>query len=83
MIEASAGHDLLFSELRSQSAGIGVVLVRVGNADEADLMLVDRVARYGSARWFVNQFNCQLDRGCTQCRAGTREHRLSAKPALR
>ncbi len=63
MIGASAGHDLLFAELRSQLAGIGVVLVRAANADEADLMLVDRVARYGSARWFVNQFNCQLDRG--------------------
>jgi hypothetical protein len=29
----------------------------------ADLILVDRVARYAEPRWFLNQFNCGLRRG--------------------
>ncbi|MFC3101562.1 ABC transporter substrate-binding protein [Altererythrobacter lauratis] len=57
------GHRLLFAELRRQLAEVGVVLVRVEPGADADLALVDRVARYASARWFLNQFNCQLDRG--------------------
>ena len=57
------GQQLLFDELRRQLAQVGVTLVRAGRTAEADLILVDRVARYASARWFVNQFNCQLDRG--------------------
>jgi len=57
------GQQLLFDELRHQLAQVGVTLVRAGRTAQADLILVDRVARYASARWFVNQFNCQLDRG--------------------
>ncbi|MCL6249797.1 ABC transporter substrate-binding protein [Altererythrobacter sp. KTW20L] len=62
-IPDTPGHRLLFAELRSQLAQVGVGLVRAESAAEADLQLVDRIARYGSARWFLNQFNCQLDRG--------------------
>jgi oligopeptide transport system substrate-binding protein len=66
-IGTSPGHQLLFDELRRQLAGVGVTLERADSAGQADLLLVDRVARYASARWFLNQFNCQLDRGlCSQ-----------------
>lgn len=57
------GLRLLFAELRTQMATIGVTLVRADNAEQADLSLVDRVARYDSALWFLNQFNCGLARG--------------------
>lgn len=57
------GSDTLFAQLAQNLATIGVALVRVEEASEADLTLVDRVARYGGARWFLNQFNCGLDRG--------------------
>lgn len=57
------GSDLLFGELAEDLAAIGVDLDRVDDAGEADLTLVDRVARYGGARWFLNQFNCALDNG--------------------
>lgn len=57
------GSDMLFGELAKDLAAIGVTLRRVDDADEADLTLVDRVARYGGARWFLNQFNCSLDNG--------------------
>ena len=57
------GHALLFDELSRQWASIGVALVRAGEGEAADLALVDRVARYGSPIWFLNQFNCLLERG--------------------
>ncbi len=62
-IGTSPGQQLLFEELRRQLGSIGVTLERAESADRADLLLVDRVARYASARWFLNQFNCQLGRG--------------------
>jgi oligopeptide transport system substrate-binding protein len=57
------GFDLLFRELAAQLAAIGVQLERVGESAPADLVLVDRVARYADPRWFLNQFNCSLRNG--------------------
>lgn len=62
-IGTGPGHALLFNELRRQLALVGLTLVRADSVADADLRLVDRVARYASARWFLNQFNCQLERG--------------------
>ena len=41
-------------------AAIGVRLTRSQSAADADLRLRDTVARYPGARWFLNQFNCEL-----------------------
>lgn len=61
------GHALLLRELAGQFARIGIVLERVAEGAEPDLLLVDRVARYASHSWFLNQFNCTLRRGlCSQ-----------------
>ena len=57
------GLDLLFRELASQLAGIGVRLERVRDGARSDFTLVDRVARYAEPRWFLNQFNCSLGGG--------------------
>jgi oligopeptide transport system substrate-binding protein len=57
------GFDLLFRELANQLASIGVTLARVPEGRAADLILIDRVARYAEPRWFLNQFNCSLGRG--------------------
>lgn len=54
------GYDILYRALTQQLATIGISLERVGQGEEADLSLVDRVARYAGARWFLNQFNCSL-----------------------
>ncbi len=62
-ISEQPGHALLFNELSRQLATIGVALVRAEDSASADLVLVDRVARYASPVWFLNQFNCLLDRG--------------------
>jgi ABC-type transport system substrate-binding protein len=65
-IDRSPGLDLLFQELVRQFGTVGVRLLRATSADSADLLLVDRVARYADPRWFLNQFNCSLGNGaCT------------------
>ena len=57
------GLDVLFDELARQFATIGVRLERAPSDRAADLVLVDRVARYAESRWFLNQFNCALRTG--------------------
>jgi oligopeptide transport system substrate-binding protein len=62
-IDRSPGLDRVFRELAAQLAQIGVQLRRAPDARSADLVLVDRVARYADPRWFLNQFNCSLRNG--------------------
>lgn len=63
----SPGLDRLFRDLAGQLALVGVKLDRAEQPRSADLVLVDRVARYADARWFLNQFNCSLRSGlCSQ-----------------
>ncbi len=57
------GIALLFEQMASQLAQIGIRLSRTDTAAGADLVLVDRIARYAEPRWFLNQFNCTLRRG--------------------
>ncbi|TIX49406.1 ABC transporter substrate-binding protein [Alteraurantiacibacter aquimixticola] len=63
LIADAPGNALLFNTLSRQLATIGVALVRAEERDDADLALLDRVARYPSSRWFLNQFNCSLGQG--------------------
>jgi ABC-type transport system substrate-binding protein len=62
------GYAMLFNELVAQLGPVGIALERVPEGKPADLVLVDRVARYGAPRWFLNQFNCSLGRGL--CNSG-------------
>lgn len=57
------GSDLLFEGLRDAWDEIGVRVIRVEPGEGADLELRDRLARYSSPRWFLNQFNCELEIG--------------------
>ena len=57
------GWDELLSGLSVQFAPIGIRLQRAEERRQAELVLIDQVARYASPRWFLNQFNCALDRG--------------------
>ena len=50
-LPAGAGATLLFAHLAASMAAVGVVLER--GDDEPDLVLVDRVAPYDSARWYL------------------------------
>ncbi|TMM48046.1 ABC transporter substrate-binding protein [Qipengyuania marisflavi] len=59
-LPAGPGSDLLFQSLERDFAAIGITASQVAPGAKADLLLRDRVARYGAARWFLNQFNCRV-----------------------
>lgn len=59
------GSEIFFAALAEDFAEVGVELQRAQPGERADLQLVDRIARYGDPRWFLNQFNCRLRRGGT------------------
>ena len=57
------GSELLFRQLARDLALIGVEAQLIESGHGADLELHDRVARYASPRWFLNQFNCSIRSG--------------------
>lgn len=59
------GSRLLFQGLARDFAAIGVGTIQVAPDEDPDLALRDRVARYGNASWFLNQFNCRITRPCS------------------
>lgn len=79
------GGNTLFAGLSRDMAAIGIALRRVNEGEAADLELVDRVARYPNAVWFLNQFNCGLRRSLCSPEADARvaEAVQSADPAER
>jgi hypothetical protein len=58
-----SGADLLFERVRADFGAVGIVAERVGPDDEADLRLLDAVARYPRVGWFLNQLGCVPRRG--------------------
>ena len=57
------GSEILLRELNEDLAVVGLTLEQASGNAAPDLRLVDRLARYADARWFLNQFNCTLLRG--------------------
>ena len=57
------GFDRLFVQLQAQWTPLGLDVVRAETRGGADLVLLDRVARFAGPRWFLGQFHCSLDRG--------------------
>ncbi|TRD12748.1 peptide ABC transporter substrate-binding protein [Erythrobacter insulae] len=68
-LPAGPGSDLLFEQLDAAWTAIGVNVEKVAPGAGADLELRDRLARYSSPRWFLNQFNCELEIGLCSSRA--------------
>lgn len=56
------GSALLLGRLKEDFAAVGVRLENARDGDPSDLVLVDRLARYADARWFLGQFNCDVAR---------------------
>ena len=54
---------LQFTALAQQWREIGVTAERVGIGEGAELELRDRLARYSSPRWYLNQLNCAIEVG--------------------
>jgi peptide/nickel transport system substrate-binding protein/oligopeptide transport system substrate-binding protein len=57
------GSAILFQRLQADFKAIGLVARQVGPDDDADLKLLDVVARYPRVAWFLNQLNCAVERG--------------------
>lgn len=57
------GSDILFEQLAKDFRAIGVAPRRERAYDAADLRLIDDVARYPRARWFLNRLSCVARRG--------------------
>lgn len=79
------GSQLLFGRLLADFAAIGVRLERATGPESADLALVDDVARYPRAAWFLNRLSCQGGRGLCSPEADARvaEAAKAATPAER
>ncbi len=56
------GADILFTNLGRDLGAIGISLQRTGKADQADVTLVDSVARYPHVAWFLNALSCRASR---------------------
>lgn len=64
-LPSGPGNDLLFERIASDLKAIGLDSRRVGAAADADLRLIDSVARYPAAAWFVDQLGCSaINRLC-------------------
>ncbi len=57
-LPSGPGSDLLFKRLGEDLKAIGLEVRRVPMAADADLRLVDSVARYAQPAWFLNQLSC-------------------------
>ncbi|MCJ2188899.1 ABC transporter substrate-binding protein [Novosphingobium beihaiensis] len=66
------GSQVLFEKLAEDFATIGVGLGRTQDMQAADLVLVDDVARYPRAAWFLNRLSCASRRGLCSQEADTR-----------
>lgn len=77
------GADALFVRLSADFATIGVTLLRVDESAEADLRLIDAVARYARPEWYLDQLSCAARRGLCSAATDTRlaEARTAADPA--
>ena len=61
-LPASPGGNAIFDRVRTDLTAIGIEVVRVKEAEPADLRLFDAVARYGRTAWFLNQLACTAGR---------------------
>jgi ABC-type transport system substrate-binding protein len=57
------GSDILLGQLARSWQTVGVAVEKAEEGEVADLELRDRLARYSSPRWFLNQFSCSLELG--------------------
>lgn len=57
------GGGMLFARLQADLGAIGIAARQVGPNDEAELRLVDVVARYPRVGWFLHELSCDAGRG--------------------
>ena len=64
-LPAGPGSTLLFGLVRHDLGMIGLAVERVGMAADADLRLVDEVAAYDSAIWYLGRIGCARKVHCS------------------
>lgn len=79
------GSRLVFERVRQDLRAIGLDARLVAADARADLRLVDSVARYGRATWFLNQLSCTVRRAVCSPVGDQRleEARVAIDPRLR
>jgi ABC-type transport system substrate-binding protein len=60
------GSDLVFARIKADLATIGLNVNRVTLNANADLRLIDEIATYNKATWYLNQLSCHLRRVCDE-----------------
>ena len=63
-LPAGAGASLLFHRLAGDFARLGLRVDRVGPTEDADLRLIDSVAGFDSALWYLAQLDCEAKIAC-------------------
>lgn len=63
------GSNVLYRQLSDAFESIGIATRQVKMDEDADLELVDRLARYAAPRWYLNQFNCTFKLGLCSAEA--------------
>ena len=76
------GADLLFGRLGADFKAVGLAVQRVAPGADADLRLVDRMARYDRPAWFFNQLSCANARGLCSAAADNLVAQAQAEPGL-
>jgi peptide/nickel transport system substrate-binding protein/oligopeptide transport system substrate-binding protein len=74
-----AGSDMLFHHLQQDLGAIGLETVRAESEKQADLRLVDDVARYPRSEWFLNRLSCKI--GHSLCSDGAEDAMDQAREA--
>ncbi len=73
-LQATPGGNLLWSQLRPMLTGAGFIPERVAPGEPADLRLIDAVAPYDSARWYLRG-------ACQPCSATAADEIVAARDA--
>ena len=73
-LPAGPGATILYAQVAASLRAAGITARRVGMADDADLRLVDQVAPYDSARWY-------LANACAMCGDEARSALIAARDA--
>ncbi|MFM5916837.1 MAG: ABC transporter substrate-binding protein [Novosphingobium sp.] len=81
-LPAGPGADLLFDRLSADFKAAGMDLRRVGAGADADLRLLDRVARYDRPAWFFNQLSCTNARALCSLAADKLVGEAQAQPDM-
>ncbi len=84
-LPAGPGADALFAVLAESLKAVGIEATRAPSAAQGDLRLIDAVARYPRASWFLNQLSCAARRETCSVAADRRaaQARATADPASR